>query len=64
MLHLRRAAPLLRRTPPPPPRQLRPATLAPALGTDRQRWGLAALALALGGVGLGAAVRQTLEACA
>ena len=41
MLALRRAAPLLRRAP-PPPRRLRPAALAPALGTDRQRWGLGA----------------------
>ena len=57
MLHLRRAAPLLRRAP-PPPRRLRPAALAPALGTDRQRWGLVA-ALALGGVGVGAAAGPT-----
>ena len=62
MLHLRRAAPLLRRAP-PPPRRLRHAALAGALGTDRQRWGLGA-ALALGGVGVGAVGAQTAEAAA
>ena len=63
MLALRRAAPLLRRAP-PPPRRLRPAALAGALGSDRQRWGLGA-AKALGGVpGLGAVGAQTAEAAA
>ena len=62
MLALRRAAPLLRRAP-PPPRRLRLAALAPALGTDRQRWGLGA-ALALGGVGVGAVGAQPAEAAA
>jgi len=62
MLHLRRAAPLLRRAP-PPPRRLRHAALAGALGTDRQRWGLGA-ALALGGVGVGAVGAQPAEAAA
>ena len=62
MLHLRRAAPLLRRAP-PPPRRLRHAALASALGTDRQRWGLGA-ALALGGVGVGAVGAQPAEAAA